>query len=60
MRALKAFMRTTTVDSQQMFGGSVTFELPKAVHNQKGDVPMTFVITISGEEHMFNATLKRR
>ena len=60
MNALKAYMRTTTVDPQQMFGGSVTIELPKSVHKMKGDVPMTFVVSIAGEEHKFDVLLKRR
>jgi hypothetical protein len=60
MEALKAYMRTTTVDPQQMFGGSVTFELPKEARDSKADVPVTFVVTINGEEHKFDAILKRR
>jgi hypothetical protein len=60
MRALKTYMRTTTVDPQQMFGGSVTFELPKAARGSKTDLPITFVVTINGEEHKFDAVLRRR
>jgi hypothetical protein len=60
MGALKAFMRTTTVDPQQMFGGTVMFELPKAARDAKTDVPMSFVVTINGEEHQFDAVLRRR
>ena len=60
MGALKAYMRTTTVDPQQMFGGSVTFELPKVAQQSETDVPMTFIVTINGEEHKFDAVLKRR
>jgi hypothetical protein len=60
MQALKAYMRTTTVDPQQMFGGAVTFELPKQARDSKSDVPVTFVVTINGEEHKFDALLKRR
>ena len=60
MGALKAYMRTTTVDPQQMFGGSVTFELPRAAQQSKTDVPMTLIVTINGEEHKFDAVLRRR
>ncbi|HEU4650602.1 MAG TPA: hypothetical protein VFS49_04240 [Croceibacterium sp.] len=60
MQALKSYMRTTTVDPQQMFGGSVTFELPKTVHKGNGDVPLRFAVTINGEAHKFDAVLKRR
>ena len=60
MQALKAYMRTTTVDPQQMFGGTVMFELPKSAHKMKGDVPMSFVVTINDEQHKFEAVLKRR
>lgn len=60
MQALKAYMRTTTVDPEQMFGGTVMFELPKTVHKGTGDVPMHFSVTINGEAHKFNAVLKRR
>jgi hypothetical protein len=60
MQALKAYMRTTTVDPQQMFGGTITFELPKEARGSKADVPVTFVVTINGEEHKFDALLKRR
>lgn len=59
-QALKAYMRTTTVDPQQMFGGSVTFELPKTAFQTKADVPLTFVVTINGEEHKFDTILRRR
>ena len=60
MGALRSHMRTTTVDPQQMFGGSVTFELPKEAQQSKTDVPMSFVVTINGEAHTFDAVLKRR
>lgn len=60
MRALKAYMRTTTVDPRQMFGGSVTFELPKTARDASGDVPVTFIVTINGEEHRFDALVKRQ
>jgi hypothetical protein len=57
--ALQANIRTTTVDPQQTFGGSVTFELPKSVQQAASDVPATFVVTISGEQHIFNVLLRR-
>jgi hypothetical protein len=60
MGALKAYMRTTTVDPQQMFGGTVQFELPKQARSSKEDVPITFVVTINGEQHRFDAVFKRR
>lgn len=60
MQTLKAYMRTTTVDPQQMFGGTVTFELPKSARGAKTDVPMTFIVTINGEQHKFHALLKHR
>jgi hypothetical protein len=60
MGALQAYMRTTTVDPEQMFGGSVIFELPKAAQRSKVDVPMIFIVTTNGEEHRFEALLKRR
>jgi hypothetical protein len=53
-------MRTTTVDPQQIFGGSVMFELPKTARASKTDVPMTFVVTVNGEQHSFDVVLKRR
>jgi hypothetical protein len=59
-KALKSYMRTTTVDPQQMFGGSVIFELPKAAFQMKGDVPVIFVVTINGEQHRFDAVFRRR
>lgn len=58
--ALQANIRTTTVDPQQMFGGTVMFELPKEARASKTDVPITFVVTIDGEQHRFAAVLKRR
>jgi hypothetical protein len=60
MRAIRAYMRTTTVDPGQMFGGAITFELPKPAQQAKADVPMTFVVTINGDEHRFDVLLKRR
>jgi hypothetical protein len=60
MKALKAYMRTTTVDPQQMFGGSVIFQLPKAAFATKADVPVTFVVTIDGEQHKFESVFHRR
>jgi len=59
-QALQANIRTTTVDPQQTFGGTVTFELPKSVQQSAGDVPATFVVSISGEQHTFNVLLRRR
>jgi hypothetical protein len=58
--ALQANIRTTTVDPQQMFGGTVMFELPKAARSSKTDVPITFLVTINGEQHKFAALLRRR
>lgn len=60
MQALKAYMRTTTVDPGQMFGGAVTFELPRVAQQSRDDLPVIFVVTINGEEHRFDAVLKRR
>lgn len=60
MDALKANIRTTTIDPQQMFGGSVMFELPKQARASKIDVPVIFTVTIDGEEHRFDAVLKRQ
>lgn len=60
MKSLKAYMRTTTVDPQQMFGGTVMFDLPKAARGSRTDVRVTFVVTINGEQHKFDAVLKRR
>lgn len=60
MGALSANMRTTTVDPGQMFGGAVMFELPAAARKSKVDVPVTFIVTAGGEEHRFEAVLKRR
>lgn len=57
--SLQANIRTTTVDPQQMFGGAITFELPKSVHQSKGDIPATFVVTINGEQHKFQVLLRR-
>jgi len=58
-KALSGYMRTTTVDPQQMFGGSILFDVPKAAFQAKGDVPVTFVVTVSGEQHKFNAVFHR-
>jgi hypothetical protein len=58
-KALKGYMRTTTVDAQEMFGGSIFFDLPKAAYRVKGDVPVTFVVTVNGEQHRFSALLHR-
>jgi hypothetical protein len=60
LEALQENIRTTTVDPQQLFGGALTFELPKSVHQGKGDVPASFIVTIEGEQHKFDVLLKRR
>jgi hypothetical protein len=60
LKSLKAYMRTTTVDPQQMFGGTVLFELPKAARDSKADMPVTFVVIVNGEEHKFDAVLRRQ
>jgi hypothetical protein len=57
--ALQQNIRTTTIDPEQMFGGAVTFELPKSIHQGNGDVPASFVVTINGEQHKFDVLLKR-
>jgi len=58
--ALQQNIRTTTVDPEQMFGGSVAIELPKSVHKGTADVPMIFTVTVGGDVHTFDAVLKRR
>ena len=60
MSALKVNMRTTTVDPQQMFGGTVIFELPKSVQSNKSAFPVTFVVTANGQQHTFESNFVRR
>ncbi len=58
--ALQTNMRTTTVDPEAVFDGEVVFELPKASRSLKTNQPITFVVDVGGEEHRFDAVLKRR
>ena len=58
--ALKVNMRTSTVDPDQIFGGSVMYELPPSVRGSKVEVPVTFIVTAGGDDHRFRAVLKRQ
>lgn len=58
--ALSVNMRTSTVDPNDMFDGTITFELPKEARSSKVDVPVTFLIKIGSDEHRIEALLKKR
>ena len=60
MEGLKTYMRTTTVDPQNMFGGTVMFELPKSAQKSKTHIPATFTVTANGQEHTFEVMLLRQ
>ncbi|QAY80327.1 hypothetical protein [Sphingosinicella sp. BN140058] len=60
MDALRENMRTSTVDPDDFFGGQIVFELPKAARNGKKPIPVTFIVTIDGEEHRIAGTLTPR
>lgn len=52
---LAQVMKTTTVDSGQVFGGLVQYKVPKAVQSSKVQVPVTIEIRTGDEVHSFLA-----
>lgn len=57
--AVQTHARTTTVDPEGVFDGQIVFELPKATRSAKTDQTVTFIVNVGGEEHRFEALLKR-
>lgn len=57
MEALKANLRTTTIDPGRSFGGQVMYELPKDLRSAKGDVPLLIRVKVAGDEHVFHGVL---
>jgi len=60
MNALKENIRTTTVDSENLIGGAIIFEIPKSGRSSKVPVPVKFSIDAGGETHVFNVVLARK
>jgi hypothetical protein len=58
--AVQTNARTTTVDPEAVFNGQVVFELPKSTQSAKTDQTLTFIVNVGGEEHRFDALLKRQ
>jgi hypothetical protein len=57
MNALKENIRTTTIDPEDLTGGAIVFEIPKANRSAKGQIPMKFTVEAGGEIHTFDVTL---
>ena len=55
--ALRAFLRTTTVDPGDAKGGLITIELPKSVRKSKVPVNVTFNVKTGTETHVVKAQL---
>lgn len=60
MEALKANLRTTTVDPGETFGGQLMLEMPKAARKSKEPVDVLIHMALGGETHTFHAQLIRR
>jgi hypothetical protein len=55
-----AYLRPTTLYPRQMLGGLVMFDLPQAVRDAPGDLPISVTVRTAGEEHRFDALLRQR
>lgn len=60
LEALKANLRTTTVDPGAAFGGLATFELPTVARRSKVPVRLTVTIDFAGDRHQFSAEVVQR
>lgn len=60
MNALKENIRTTTVDPENMVGGAIVFEIPKASRSSKAPIPVKFSVDAGGETHVFDVVLARK
>lgn len=58
--ALKANLRTTTIDPGTGFGGMVTFELPSKARKLKDPVPVHIIVEFAGDKHEFSGQLVRK
>jgi hypothetical protein len=58
--AIYQVLETQPVAPNQGWGGYYVFDLPKAVRDQKSDIPLKIVITTGAEVRRFDATLRYR
>lgn len=57
MEALRANLRTTTVDPGASYGGLITFELPKSARSSKKPVELIITVEFSGDQHVFSGAI---
>ncbi len=60
LQALKANLRTTTLDPGRGFGGLVTFELPPQARKLKAPVAVRIIVEFAGDRHEFTGQLVRK
>ena len=58
--AIYQVLETQPVAPNQAWGGYYVFNLPKAIRNQKSDIPLKIVVTTGAEVRLFDATLQYR
>jgi len=60
LQALKANLRTTTIDPDTGFGGLVTFELSPEARKLKNPVAVRIIVEFAGDKHEIIGKLIRR
>jgi hypothetical protein len=54
---LEQYMKTTTIDPGQSFGGFVQYRIPRIVRSSKAPVAISIEVRTGDETHIFPATL---
>lgn len=54
-----SYMKTTTIEPGQAFGGTLQFELPTALKSSKSPMPLTIEVRTGNETHIFQATFSK-
>lgn len=60
LQALKANLRTSTIDAGASFGGLITFDIPSNARKPKQPLSLQIVVEIAGDKHVFSGTLVQK
>jgi hypothetical protein len=59
MASYDGVLRTTTIEPQTSFGGTVQFEVPKDMRRAQFPIPVWMEVTVNGEVHKFLGQLQK-
>lgn len=60
LQALKANLRTTTIDPGSSFGGLIMFDIPPKARKPAEPIPIRIIVEIAGEKHEMVGRLVRK